>query len=427
MMPVVLHVGASQTIDSVVLHQLCGLRDAGWDVVVSCPDDHWAARIHRSCFHLEAVRMGRRPSRDAFARGAWDVFHVIRRIRPDLIHTHNAHHGLVGRLVAAASGIPAVHTWRYNPLDASDRLAVRTAFAAAEALASRLGDAVLFQNGDDLCEATRTRLVPAGRAILVRNGIRTELYRTPPTDPALTRRELGLEDEARVVCCIARLEERKRQSDVIDAFAVARRSIENLQLLVVGTGPDEPALRLRAERAGVASTVRFLGNRDDVPSLLHASDALVLASRREGVPRSVMEAMAARVPVVATNVVGTREVARDGETALLVPLRAVDSLAAALVRVLEDRALAERLTDAGSRLIESEWREDQVVARVDAAYRRVLAERSTAPARVSTAAVRSAVRTRSKRSSASRRAWPPSRSRSVRSVATAIRRSAKDA
>ena len=426
MTPVVLHVGASQTLDSVVFHQLCGLRAGGWDVVVACPDDPWAQRLKEHGFALHATAMGRRPSIGAFAGGARDIVRAIRRVRPELIHTHNAHHGLVGRLAAATGAIPAVHTWRYNPLDATDRRAVRAAFAGAEAVASRLGDAVLFQNTDDLREATGSGLVPAERAVLVGNGIRTDLYRTPPEDRAVVRRRIGVGGDVPVVCCVARLEERKRQGDVIDALGIARRTLPDLELLLVGAGPDEPMLRRRAVHAGVGAAVRFLGNRDDVASLLHASDALVLASRREGVPRSVMEAMAARVPVVATDVVGTREVARDGATALVVPFGAVDALAGALVRIVDDRPLAQQLAAAASRLVEEEWREDQVVARVARAYRRVLAEYSRPAARASTAKVPSAVRARSKRSSASPRAPAPSRSRDAASVQTAVSRSAND-
>ena len=370
----ILHIGASQTIDSVVLHQLRGLRDRGWKLVVACPDDAWARRIKADEFALAPIPIGRRPSHGTLVRGAVTVFEVVRRVRPALVHTHNAHHGFVGRPIARAHGIPSVHTWRYNPLDASDRRIVSAAYGFAEALASRAGNAVLFQNGEDLREATHRRLVPADRAHLIGNGIRVEEYMVSPRDRQSTRAALGLPSDSRVVVCVARLEERKRQADVIRAFAAARDSDSDLQLLLVGTGPEEAALRRLAADVGGLEHVHFAGQRDDVPAILHASDALVLASRREGVPRSVLEAMAAGIPVIATDVVGTREVARDGETALVVPLGAVGGLCEALLRALSDSALSERLTSRARRLVQEGWREEQVVDRVDAIYRSVIDE-----------------------------------------------------
>jgi glycosyltransferase involved in cell wall biosynthesis len=369
----VLHVGAAQTLDSVMREQLLGLRERGWTCVLACQADGWERRLAGDGFAIRPIRMGRRPGIGQVVGGGADLARILRRERFAIVHTHNAHHGLVGRVAAAAHRTPSVHTWRYNPLDATDRAPVRLAYGVAEGVASRLGDAVLFQNAEDLEHALGRRLVPPGRAVLVGNGIRIERFERPGRPRDRVRADLGLPDEAEVVLCIGRLEERKGQSSVIRAVAELALRRPAVRLLLVGTGPDAPALEAQAARLGLGARVGFLGQRDDVVDLLHASDVLCLASRREGVPRAVMEAMAARLPVVATDVVGTRAVVRDGETGLLAPFGDPAGLAARMARVLDDRALAGRLAARAHESLRADWHEDQVVDRVDRAYRLLLA------------------------------------------------------
>ncbi len=129
------------------------------------------------------------------------------------------------------------------------------------------------------------------------------------------------------------------------------------------------------EERGLSDRVVFAGQRADVPELLHASDVVALASRREGVPRSLMEAMAAHIPVVATDVVGTRELVQHDRTGLLVPLGDVAELARALSRLLEDEELRGRLARAAAERVARDFREELVTARVDEVYRRCLERR----------------------------------------------------
>jgi len=146
-------------------------------------------------------------------------------------------------------------------------------------------------------------------------------------------------------------------------------------LLCVGSGPLQCDLETTASRLGIADRVIFTGERTDVPDILGVSDVVVLASRREGVPRVVMEAMAAGRPVVATNVVGTRSIVQDGLNGLLVPLGDPDSLATALATLLRDEQLRRRLALQASRDVATHWTHTAVAQRTSDIYE-ILLERN---------------------------------------------------
>jgi glycosyltransferase involved in cell wall biosynthesis len=368
-----LHVGAEETLATVAREQLRALRERGWEVHAACAPEEWSRLLAAVGAPVHAVALPRSMSPPALARGAAQLARLIRRLRPCLVHTHNAHHGVVGRDVARVLGVPSVHTWRYNPLESADGRLEEGAFWAAEAVASRAGAAVLFQNHDDLRSAVERRVVPAAKAVFLGNGIPVERYLEPAAPPEQVRAQLGVPAGAPLVICVARLHPRKGHEHLLAALAELRRDHPEARLLLVGTGPDEAKLRAQAAELQIADRVIFAGQREDVADLIHASDVACLASRREGFPRAPLEAMSAARPVVATDVVGTREAVEDGRTGLLVPFGDPAALAGALGRLLDSAELRRRLGEqAREALLASGWREEDVADRVARVYRRVL-------------------------------------------------------
>ena len=144
---------------------------------------------------------------------------------------------------------------------------------------------------------------------------------------------------------------------------------ESFVCLCAGQGHLREQLERRVNRLGLTDWVRFLGFHDDVPKLLAASDIMVLPSEKEGIPRSIMEAMAARLPVVAADVRGTREVVISGETGYLSRWGDADTMAGHLARLLEDPSQRTRLGEAGRRRAEEVFDDRRVVQRMDTLYR----------------------------------------------------------
>jgi glycosyltransferase involved in cell wall biosynthesis len=178
------------------------------------------------------------------------------------------------------------------------------------------------------------------------------------------RAELARNATAPIVLTIARLDAQKGISHLLDAAA----AVPDVSFAIAGDGPDRAALEAQTAKLGLADRVRFLGHRRDVPALLAAADLFVLPSLYEGLPLSVLEAMAAGVPVVATAIGGTDEVVRDGETGTLVPPADPLALAAAITRTLADRDQAKRLAAGAREFVAREYSVQSMVGAVSRLY-----------------------------------------------------------
>ncbi len=198
--------------------------------------------------------------------------------------------------------------------------------------------------------------VPPERLRVICNGIRPEQYDPDPAARARLRSELGTSGDAVVLAVLARVTAEKGHRETLAAFRTLAPRHPLAELWIAGEGDLTAELETTARAAGLASRVRFLGFRSDVPALLSAVDLVVQASHREGLGNSLLEAMAACLPVVASAVGGTPDVVLDGATGLLVPPHDVPALSAALDRVLADASLRTALGQAGRTRVEQEFR-----------------------------------------------------------------------
>jgi glycosyltransferase involved in cell wall biosynthesis len=246
-------------------------------------------------------------------------------------------------------------------------------YYSMERLASRWTAGLIVLNREDLLAAKGFGLIEGENLFLVHGvGVDLDEYsRKKPGRLAGIRLELGLPEGAPVVSCIAELIPRKNHRQLFEAWVDVRRKFPRAVLLVVGTGELEQRLRRAAEGRQFGGSIRMLGYRNDVPELLALSDLVVLASWHEGLPRVVMEAMAAAKPVVATAVRGSRDLVRNGKSGLLVPLERPDLLAEALLRLLGDRTLACEMGAAGRELMR-EYSLERVLREMDVIYHRYL-------------------------------------------------------
>jgi glycosyltransferase involved in cell wall biosynthesis len=259
---------------------------------------------------------------------------LLRRERPHIFHASSSKAGVLGRIAAWLAGVPirifTVHGW---------------AFSAHAGLASRL-----YRWADRLvrplttvtvCVADRERVagIAAGTCdeqttVVIHNGV----------DAGASPDRGGDGPSARIVS-VGRLQAPKDALTLVRALA--RLPAGSFEAVVVGAGPDRPAVEAEVRRLGLEQVVELAGARLDVPELLAGADLFVLSSRSEGLPLTILEAMAAGLPVVASRIGGVPEAVSDGETGLLVPSGDPSSLAAAIARLLEDASLRRRLGQAG--------------------------------------------------------------------------------
>ena len=206
--------------------------------------------------------------------------------------------------------------------------------------------------------------------------IRDSFSQAQPTmSRAEMRGALGIPEDARVAGTIARLTEQKGHRYLFEALA-SQRSLADVHLLVVGGGEQRDALVNDVEQKGLSARVHFLGPRRDLGNLLAAMDLFVLASLWEGLPLSMVLAMGAGVPIVATRVAGIPEVVADGRTGLLVPPRDANALGLALARLLGDPDLHRRFGDEARAAVLPRFGVDRYVESVASLYDRLLLQES---------------------------------------------------
>jgi glycosyltransferase involved in cell wall biosynthesis len=302
---------------------------------------------------------------------------LIRRERPQILHTHTAKAGTVGRVAALLAGSRRppiiVHTFHghvlrgyFGPLRSLFfRLLERRLAAGTTALI-----AVSPQVRDDL---VALGIAPRERFVVIRLGIELDERVSPDRNGrGESRRYLGIPGDRFAVGWIGRMTAVKRTDDVLVAFKRLRDGGVDAVLCMVGDGPDRLQLERRAHELGVIRDTVFLGYQEDVAPLYAAFDALVLPSGNEGTPVSVIEALAAELPVVATRVGGVPDVVRDGEDGFLVEAGATDDLADRLAQLARDPALRARMGKRGRERVLPRYAVDRLVDDVDELYRSLL-------------------------------------------------------
>ena len=259
---------------------------------------------------------------------------LFRQYRPAVVHTH---------LLALNYAYPLMIRYRtparlYTVHNLAEKdLGLRTApIVRALAFRYRLGKVVPVAIAEEV-RASIQRLYGYPDPPLIPNGIPTDEYAPDPDARAQWRQAHGIEPHATVLTHIGRFATQKNHALLVEAFAQVRADAP-LYLLLVGGGELENAVREQVAALGLESRVCFLGIRADVADILRASDAFVLSSRWEGNPMSVMEAMAAGLPVVSTAVGGVPELVREGETGLLVPSEDTGALAQAIQALVDNPA-----------------------------------------------------------------------------------------
>jgi glycosyltransferase involved in cell wall biosynthesis len=295
---------------------------------------------------------------------------ILESERIDIVHTHGAR--ALSNLIrpAARLGIPVVHTvhgWSFHDhLPAWKR---RARIMGERYLTGKASMNIAVSGSNE--RIGKALFGAAFRCEVINNGVDLSVY--AGERQANIRQEFGIAPDAVVISWVARFIHDKNPLPLIRAFARVLSSHPETRLVLVGDGPArEPAMRL-AEELGVSGTVVFPGFRSDVPDILAASDIFVLPSIKEGLPVSLIEAMAMRNAVIATDVQGCIDVVTHEKDGLLVSLQGLeDGLTAALSQLLDDPAKRERLAEQGRATVEERFNATVMARKIEALYQKVL-------------------------------------------------------
>ena len=310
------------------------------------------------------------PVRDALA-----VIRLASMLRDvDLLHTHSSKAGILGRVAGRLAGVPGivhtVHGWSFNDIQAA---ATRRLYHEAERAAARVTNRIVCVARFDRDRGLASGIGHASQYRIVRSGIDSSLYDAPAGARERVREALGVASHEVVVGSIANFKPQKSPLDFVEASRLACLRDPRLRFFIAGDGDLMPEAERAIAKAGLGGVVHLLGWRDDVPELLAGMDIFLLTSLFEGLPRVVLQATAASVPVVATDTGGVAEVIVDGETGRLVPPANPAAAAEAIVALAHDPDLRRRFAAAARSRLGGEFEIRRMVSDLEDLYEDVLA------------------------------------------------------
>jgi glycosyltransferase involved in cell wall biosynthesis len=317
-----------------------------------------------------------RPGRDltAFIK----LVRLFRALRPDIVHTHTAKAGTLGRLAARLARVPVkIHTFHGHVLDGYFSPPVTRAFLEIERRLAHTTDRLVTVSPRLKVQLLALGIGRPEQVDVVPLGLELDRFRRArPASPTL-RPSLGLTDDTPLLGIVGRLVPIKDHSTLFQALARLHDEVRAAHLVVIGDGEERTRLEEFAGRLGLGSRIHFLGWRVDLETILGELDVVICASRNEGTPVALIEAMAAGIPVLSTDVGGVADLVTHGETGWLVPSGDPDGMASAICRLLSDRTLGARLAAAGQAMALDRHDVTRLVPRVEALYADLLAKRQS--------------------------------------------------
>ena len=374
--PRVVHITTTDmSLDWLLGPQLRAFAGAGYEVIGMSAAGAHVGNLHAmGITHVDvpAFTRSNNPLHDLRAFG--QLLRLLRSLRPDIVHTHNPKPGILGRIAARLTRTPLVVNTQHGLwAQPTDRWQRRIPVYAAERIAAAFGDVELVQNPEDVGTLVDTLHVPARKVRLLGNGVDLSRF-DPDAITAATRTQLradwGIADGEVVCLVVGRLVREKGIVELLEAAHELRRRGVPARFVVVGpTDPDKSdAIDPAVFENAVADGVVLTGTRTDMPECYAAADLFVTASWREGFPRSAMEAASMRLPTVATDIRGNRQVIADGETGLLVAVRDATAIAAAVERLVGDPELRSTMGAAAAERAAAEFDQQRIIDRTLAAY-----------------------------------------------------------
>ncbi len=300
---------------------------------------HEEIRRLRVRHHLEpALIRAIRPVKDLVA--LIRLTHFMRSGRYDVVHTHTSKAGILGRIAARLAGVrTVVHTVHGLPFTPGQSRVTFWTYLWIERLCAWLSDALVVVATQDAEESRRLGIGRPGQHHLIRSGVDIEAFQNVPMTREAARARLGVPEDAFVIGTVGRLSAQKAPLDLLRAFILHLEQVPNSRLVFVGDGPMREEVEHFVREAGLQSRVLQLGLRHDVPELLRAFDLFALSSHWEGLPRVFPQALAAGLPIVATDVAGARDIISPGRNGWLVPVGDAEVMAERMTQLATDPAL----------------------------------------------------------------------------------------
>lgn len=295
---------------------------------------------------------------------------LIKNNHYDIVHTHSSKAGFIGRLAAKLQGIPTIYTPNgFYFLDANNQTK-QLLFLMLERLAGFLTDKLIAVSESEKKQAIYHKIVSPEKVVLIPNSIDVNCFRQNKSLGLQVRKELGILESVPVVGTVSRYISQKDPFTLIRTFAYVKSVISDACLIWCGEGELRDRTEALARELGVFDAVFFLGYRDDARKIMNAFDVFILTSLFEGLPYTLLEAMALGLPVVATDVVGSHDVVQNGETGMLIPLdgKQVIGLGKAVISFLKKKNKRTTFGERGRAVVEENYNLSQMIVKTENLY-----------------------------------------------------------
>ncbi len=301
------------------------------------------------------------------------IYNLFRKENYDIVHTHSSKPGIIGRLAAKLAGIKViihtVHGFAFH--ESSPKLSILI-YGLFEKLVGYATDIVIFVNNKDRLTALNMKLLPAKKTITIFNGVDLTIYNNN-NGSIKAKHLIGIEKNGHpFIGMVTRLWEQKAPEDFIKAIPFIIKDIPNAKFLVIGDGPLRKKLERTCKVLSIQQNVLFLGWRKDVKDLLKIIDVFVLPSLWEGLPVSILEAMANAKPVIASNIKGNNELVIHGETGLLVPIQSPQKIGESVLQLLKDSSLLNKMGQNGYQIVKKKYEINKIALQINSEYQRIL-------------------------------------------------------
>jgi glycosyltransferase involved in cell wall biosynthesis/ribosomal protein S18 acetylase RimI-like enzyme len=368
-------------------------RAEGWQVDVLTTDPTLQRAVSDAGFGVVALDIIRREIRPLWDLAGMVRLHdFLRRERYQIVHTHTSKGGFVGRMAASLAHVPViVHTVHGFAFHEASPPSTRIFYTALERLASRWCDRIVSVSEFHRDWALELRICGAQEILAIPNGIAT-LRPSDPSAVAELRGQLGLRHGDLLILGMSRLAPDKGIEYLIEAAALLPQGERRYRVAIAGDGPVRDRLMRLASERGLSDVVTFLGFRRDISDLLAACDVVALPSLREGLSIALLEAMAARKPIVATSIGSHRELASQGDIARLVPPADPRALAEGIQRLTADPLLMAHLAAGAQALFTRRYTEDRMLEAYRHLYLDLLARKTSPEVATAHTSVRGKVR-----------------------------------
>ena len=311
------------------------------------------------------------PGRDFLALGK--LVRLLRRLRPDLVHTHTAKAGALGRVAARLAGVPIiVHTFHGHVLEGYFSPSLTRLFLQIERALARITDRIITVSPRVRHDLLARGIGRPEQVEVVPVGLDLARFLGGPGSPARLREKLAIASDAPLLGIVGRLVPIKDHPTLFQALALLQADAPSPHLIVVGDGERREALKRLAQDLGLASRIHFLGWRNDLEAILGELDVVICSSKNEGTPVALIEAMAAGVPVLSTDVGGVGDLIVHGENGWLVPSGNPSALARGIRDLLADPERRARPLPAARRLALEKHNVKELLHRMEALYTSVL-------------------------------------------------------